>query len=87
MDRLIGNVNIIVSEVMRFIFVPDIGMMVTVSTNGSGDLGSIPGRVTSKTQKMLLDATLLNTHHNKSRIKGKVKQSSERSSTLSFISV
>ena len=35
--------------------------MVRVFANGPGDLGSIPGRVIPKTQKMVLDATLLNT--------------------------
>ena len=45
--------------------------------NGSGDLGSIPGRVKPKTQKMVLDASLLNTQHYKVRIKGKVEQSRE----------
>ena len=29
--------------------------------NGPGDLGSIPGRVIPKTQKMVLEASLLNT--------------------------
>ena len=43
----------------------------------SGDLGSIPGRVIPKTQKMVLDASLLNTQHYKVRIKGKVEQSRE----------
>ena len=38
----------------------DIIIMVRVFTNGLGDLGSIPGRVIPKTQKMVLDATLLN---------------------------
>ena len=38
---------------------PDIGMMVRVFANGPGDLGSIPGRVIPKTQKMVLDASLL----------------------------
>ena len=48
--------------------------------NGPGDLGSIPGRVIPKTEKMVLDASLLNTQHYKVRIKGKVEQSRERSS-------
>ena len=43
--------------------------------NGPGDLGSIPGRVMPKTQKMVLDASLLSTQHYKVRIKGKVEQS------------
>ena len=46
-------------------------------TNGPGDLGSIPGRVIPKTQKMVLDASLLNTQHYKVWIKGKVEQSRE----------
>ena len=57
--------------------IPDIGLAVRVFTNGPGDLGSIPGRVIPKTQKMVLDASLLNTQHYKVRIKGKVKQSRE----------
>ena len=36
-------------------------MMVRVYANGPGDLGSIPGRFIQKTQKMALDAYLLNT--------------------------
>ena len=57
--------------------VPDIGLAVRVFANGPGDLGSIPGRVIPKTQKMVLDASLLNTQHYKVRIKGKVGQSRE----------
>ena len=34
------------------------------------DRGSIPGRVIPKTQKMVLDATLLNTQHYKGRDQG-----------------
>ena len=45
--------------------------MSRVFTNGPGDWGSIPDRVIPKTQKMVLDATLLNTQHSKVRIKGK----------------
>ena len=56
---------------------PDIGLAVRVFANGPGDLGSIPGRVIPKTQKMVLDASLLNTQHYKVRIKGKVEQSRE----------
>ena len=36
-------------------------------------LGSIPRRVLPKTQKMVLDATLLYTQHYKVSIKGKVE--------------
>ena len=64
--------------------VPDIGLAVRVFANGPGDLGSIPGRVIPKTQKMVLDASLLNTQHYKVRIKGKVEQSWERSSALPY---
>ena len=55
--------------------------------NGPGNQGSIPGRVIPKTQKMVLDAALLNTLHYKVRIKGKVEQSRERSSALPYISM
>ena len=58
--------------------------MVRVFANGLGDLGSVPGRVIPKTQKMLLDATLLNPQLYKVRIKGKVEQSRERSSALLY---
>ena len=47
-----------------------------------GDRVSAPCRVISKTQKIVLDASLLNTHYFKVSIKGKVKESRERSSTL-----
>ena len=53
-----------------------------VFSNGPGDWGSIPGRVIPKTQKMVLDAALLNIQHYKVRIKGKVEQSREWSSAL-----
>ena len=56
--------------------------MVRAFANGTEDLGSIPGRVIPKTQKMALDASLFNTQHYKVRIKGKVSQSWERSSAL-----
>ena len=45
-----------------------VGLAVRVFANGHGDLGSIPGRVIPKTQKMVLDASLLNTQHYKVRI-------------------
>ena len=45
----------------------------------------IPGRVIPKTQKMVLDASLLNTQHYKVWIKGKAEQSRERSSALPYI--
>ena len=64
--------------------IPDIGLAVRVFANGPGDLGSIPGRVIPKTQKMVLNASLLNTQHYKVRIKGKVEQSRERSRALPY---
>ena len=39
--------------------------MSRVFTNGLGDQVSIPDRVIPKTQKMLLDTSLLNTQHYK----------------------
>ena len=62
-------------------------MMVRVFANGPGDRGSIPGRVIPKTQKMVLDASLLNIQQYKVGINGKVEQSRERSSALSFTPV
>ena len=56
--------------------------MVKVFANGPGDLCSFPRRVIPKTPKMVLDASLPNTQQYKVRIKGKVEQSRERSSTL-----
>ena len=55
-----------------------------VFANNPGDLGSIPGRIIPKTLKMVLDTSLLNTLQYKVRIKGKVEQSRERSSTLPY---
>ena len=53
-----------------------------VFANGPGDLDSIP-----KTLKMVLDTSLLNTQQYKVRIEGKVEQSRERSSALTYMSV
>ena len=61
-----------------------IGMMVRVFAKGPGNLSSIPGQVIPKTQKMVLDASLLNTQHYKVGAKCKVEQSRERSSTLPY---
>ena len=58
--------------------------MMRAFANGPEELDSIFGRVIPKTQKMVLDAILLNTHHYKVRIKGKVDQSRERSSELPY---
>ena len=62
-----------------------ISLMHGVPANGLEDQGSIPGRIIPKTQKMVLDAFLLNTQHYKIKIKGKVEPSKEWSSTLLYI--
>ena len=49
--------------------------------SGLGNWGLIPDQIIPKTQKFILD-TLLNTEHYNRRIKAKVKQSREGSSTL-----
>ena len=64
-----------------------IGLVGRVFTNGLGNIGSIPGHVIPKTLKMVLDTSLLNTQQYKVRIRGKVEQSKERSSTLPYTSV
>ena len=52
--------------------------------DGSGDWGSIPGRVILKTIKMVLDTSLFKTQQYKVRIKSKVEQSREMSSALPY---
>ena len=59
-------------------------MIVRVFANGPEDLGSVPGQVMPNNQKMVLDASLLNTQHYKVRVKGKVEQPRERSSVISY---
>ena len=49
-----------------------------------GDGVHTKGQVIPKTQKMVLDAGLLNTQHYKLRIKGQVEESRERNSALSY---
>ena len=64
-----------------------IGRAGRVFANGPGDQGSTPSQVISKTLKLVLDTSLLNTQHYKVRIKGKVEQSRERSSALPYTSI
>ena len=64
-----------------------VGLAGRVFANGPGDLGSIPGRVTPKTLKMVLDTSMLNTQQYKIRIEGKAEQSRESSSALLYTSV
>ena len=66
---------------------PRIGQMGRVFANGPGDWNSIPCRVIPKTQKMVLDTSLLNTQHYEVRVKGKVEWSRERNSALLYTSV
>ena len=54
---------------------------------GLEDQGSISGRIIPKTQKVVLDISLLNTRHYKVCFKGKVEHTRERSSALSYTSV
>ena len=54
---------------------------------GPGDLGSIQSRVILKILKMVLDTSLLKNYRYKVRIKSKVEQFRERSSTLPYTSV
>ena len=61
--------------------------MVREFANGSRDQVLTLDRIIPKTQKMLLDASLLNTQHYEIRIKGKVEQSRKRISTLPYTSV
>ena len=61
--------------------------MSRVLASDLGNWGPIPGRVILKTQKMVLDATLLTTQHYKVRIKGKVEQSREWNRALPYIFV
>ena len=53
--------HLIIMEIMCWA----IGLMSGVFDNGPGDWGSIPGQIIPKTQKMVLDAALLNTWHYK----------------------
>ena len=68
-------------DIYEYIYIYNLGLrraidlMSKVFANRPGDRSSIPGRVISKTQKIVLDATLLNTKYYKVSIKGKVKQS------------
>ena len=58
--------------------------MGTMFADGSGDKVLIQGQVISKTQKMVLDAVLLNTQHDNVWIKGKVARFRELSSALPY---
>ena len=61
-----------------------IGLVGRVFARGSGVWDLISGHVILKNQKMVLDASLLNTQHYKVWIKGKIEQSRKRSCTLPY---
>ena len=61
---------------IRCFLEPAIGRLDSVFANGPGNRGSTPGRIIPKTQKMVLDISLLNTPHYKVRIKGRVEHPS-----------
>ena len=61
--------------------------MFRVFANGPRDRGLIRGWVIPKTQKVVLDASLLNPQHYKVPIKGKVEESRERSSYLGVVAI
>ena len=87
--RFLNKSDLICSQLNGFMYCYPalnwaVGIMVRMDTNGPGGWGSIPSRVIPKTQKMVLDAALLNTQHYKVRIKGRVEQSRERSSALLY---
>ena len=54
-----------------------IDLMSRMFANGPRDRSSIPGRIITKTQKMVLDTALLITQRYKVQIKSKVQQSME----------
>ena len=64
-----------------------IGLVGRVLVNGPGDPGFDPRSSHTEDLKMVLDTSLLNTHHYKVRIKGKVEQYRERSCALPYTSV
>ena len=61
--------------------------MSRVLVSGPGDRDSMPGRVIQKTQKIVLDYVLLSTQLYKEKINGRVEQSWEWSSALSYTPV
>ena len=64
-----------------------IGLLGKVFAIGPEDRGSIQGRIILKTQKMVLDASLINTQHYKVWIKNRMEQSKERNGALQHLGV
>ena len=73
----------IISVKMIVLFILAYWLSVRVFASGPGDRGSVSGWVIRKTQKAVLDTSMLNTQH----FNGKVEQSRERSSALPYTSV
>ena len=65
----------------------EISLETSCLPNSPVDQDYIPGRVILKSQKMVFDAALLNTHHYKVQVKGKMEQSRKRSMALPSTSV
>ena len=65
-----------------YIYIYITSIMIRGFTNGLEDRGSISGHIIPKTQKMVFQASLLNTQHYKVRIKGKMEQSKKKNSAL-----
>ena len=84
--RLIYLILLIWNSLVKksYLVEPGIGQTARVFVNGPGDQGSIQGRIIPKTQKMVLDANLLNTLHFQVHNQCEVEQSRERSSALSY---
>ena len=61
--------------------------MVIVFANGPGDRDSIPGWVMPKTQKVVLDASLINTQHYKVQIKSKWSYTGKGERLLQYLGV
>ena len=75
--------SIIIISFIVYLNLP-IGLMGRVFVHGLGDQGSVSGQVIPKTQKIVLDISLLNTQVH---FKGKAEQSRERRSALPNTSV
>ena len=72
---MLNNINI---------YVRSIGLVGRMLDNGPAGWSSIPDHFIPKAQKMVLNASLLNTQHYKVGIKNKVEQFKERSSTIPY---
>ena len=88
--QLIFSQHLKILSDIRFkfkLFNQTIGLMSRVFINGPEDWVSILGWVISKIQKMILDATFLNTQHYKVKNQDKAEESKEWNSILPYTSV